>query len=453
MPSEVKKHFLKDLSPLVSLCKQRGFVYPSSEIYGGLNSCWDYGPLGSQLKTNIKRAWWKAMTFKQNIVGLDASILMHPTVWKASGHVDGFSDPLVDCRSCKNRFREDHGLKNGTVTCPKCDSTDITESREFNLMFQTHMGPILDESSKIYLRPETAQGIFVNFENVQKSTRKKIPFGIAQIGKSFRNEITPGNFIFRTREFEQMEMQFFVTPGTDDEHFEFWKEERFDFFKKLNIDVTKLRLKPHSSKELAHYAKAAVDIEYEFPFGWQEIEGIHNRSDFDLIQHQKYSHKKLEYFDEQSSKKYTPFVIETAVGCDRLLLMVLVDAYKEETFELENGKTDSRTLFDLHPLLAPYQVALFPLSKKSTLSEKALALSDRISKHYSLDYDDRGSIGKRYRRHDEIGTPYCITFDFKSLEDQSVTVRDKQTMKQSRISIENLLPYLQDQFAKQDFVF
>ncbi|RME17715.1 MAG: glycine--tRNA ligase, partial [Bdellovibrio sp.] len=330
---------LKDLQTLVSLCKRRGFVFQSSEIYGGLNSCWDYGPLGSQFKWNVKQAWWKAMTRRRDIVGLDASILMHPKVWEASGHVEGFTDPLVDCKDCKARFRQDQAQeKEGKLVCPQCGSANITEPRQFNLMFKTHMGPVEDESSVVYLRPETAQGIFVNFENVQISDKKKIPFGIAQIGKSFRNEITPGNFIFRTREFEQMEMQYFVRPGEDEKWFEQWKETRWNFYLELGFHKESLRFHEHGPDELAHYAKAAVDIQYQFPFGWQELEGIHNRSDFDLSQHQKFSGKRLEYFDEEVKKKYIPYVIETAAGCDRLCLALLCQAYQEETLE----KGDSR---------------------------------------------------------------------------------------------------------------
>ncbi|MCB0422227.1 MAG: glycine--tRNA ligase [Bdellovibrionales bacterium] len=436
---------MKDLQTLVSLCKRRGFVFQSSEIYGGLNSCWDYGPLGSQYKLNVKMAWWKAMTRRSDIVGLDASILMHPQVWKSSGHVDGFSDPLVDCKKCRSRFREDQALKNGVVTCPNCGSTDITEARSFNLMFKTHMGPVEDEGAVVYLRPETAQGIYVNFENVATSARKKIPFGIAQIGKSFRNEITPGNFIFRTREFEQMEMQFFVKPGTDEEWFETWKETRWSYYKTLGVDMDKLRFHQHGENELAHYAKAAFDIEYEFPFGWQELEGIHNRSDFDLTQHQKFSGKKLEYFDEANKERFLPFVVETAAGCDRMALALLCDAYREEVSTLDNGKEDVRVVLGLKPVLAPYKVAVLPLSKKPQLQDLANTLREGLSEEWNVDYDDAASIGKRYRRQDEIGTPLCVTVDFDSLEDNCVTIRHRDSMNQDRIAMDQLKNYIFDQ--------
>ncbi|MAE75136.1 MAG: glycine--tRNA ligase [Bdellovibrionaceae bacterium] len=438
---------LKDMQTLVSLSKRRGFVFQSSEIYGGLSSCWDYGPLGSQLKFNVKQAWWKAMTNRQDIVGIDAAILMHPQVWVASGHVDGFSDPLVDCKNCKNRFREDHAdTKDGKPACPQCGSSDITESREFNLMFETHMGPLKDDGSKVYLRPETAQGIFVNFENVQTSMRKKIPFGIAQIGKSFRNEITPGNFIFRTREFEQMEMQYFVKPGTDEDWFESWKETRWAFYKSLGLNESKLRFHPHGPDELAHYAKAAFDVQYQFPIGWQELEGIHNRSDFDLSQHQKFSGKKLEYFDETDKSKFIPYVIETAVGCDRLCLAVLCDAYREEVTE-KDGKSDTRVVLGFHPSVAPIKVALLPLSKKAPLQEMSQAIYADISDDMACEYDEAGSIGKRYRRQDEIGTPLCVTIDFDSLDDDSVTVRHRDTMQQDRVSRDQLKTYLKDKLS------
>lgn len=441
----MKVNRLKDLQTLVSLCKRRGFVFQSSEIYGGLNSCWDYGPLGSQYKLNVKMAWWKAMTRRSDIVGLDASILMHPQVWKSSGHVDGFSDPLVDCKKCRSRFREDQALKNGVVTCPNCGSTDITEARSFNLMFKTHMGPVEDEGAVVYLRPETAQGIYVNFENVATSARKKIPFGIAQIGKSFRNEITPGNFIFRTREFEQMEMQFFVKPGTDEEWFETWKETRWSYYKTLGVDMDKLRFHQHGENELAHYAKAAFDIEYEFPFGWQELEGIHNRSDFDLTQHQKFSGKKLEYFDEANKERFLPFVVETAAGCDRMALALLCDAYREEVSTLDNGKEDVRVVLGLKPVLAPYKVAVLPLSKKPQLQDLANTLREGLSEEWNVDYDDAASIGKRYRRQDEIGTPLCVTVDFDSLEDNCVTIRHRDSMNQDRIAMDQLKNYIFDQ--------
>ena len=443
MGENMKVKELKDLQTLVSLCKRRGFVYQSSEIYGGLSSCWDYGPLGSTMKFNVKMAWWKAMTRRHDIVGLDAAILMHPMVWKASGHVDGFSDPLVDCKSCKQRFRADNNevyLKD--KKCPFCGSKDLSEPRNFNLMFKTHMGPVEDAGSVVYLRPETAQGIFVNFENVATSMRKKIPFGIAQIGKSFRNEITPGNFIFRTREFEQMEMQYFVKPGTDEAMFEEWKATRWAFYLKYGIRTEKLRFHAHGPTELAHYAKAAFDVQYEFPIGWQELEGIHNRSAFDLTQHQKFSGKSLEYFDEATKEKFTPFVIETAVGCDRLFLTFLCDAYREEITIDEKGQEDVRVVLGLHPDIAPIKVAVLPLSKKAELMEPAMKIRDGLSQHFDVAYDETASIGKRYRRQDEIGTPFCVTYDFDSLNDKAVTVRDRDTMKQERISIDQLTVYL-----------
>lgn len=433
--------FLQDLATLVSLAKRRGFIFQSSEIYGGLNSCWDYGPLGAHFKFNVKSHWYRAMTRRRDIVGLDAAILMHPTVWKASGHVDGFSDPLVDCKKCKNRFREDTAVVDGQVTCPRCGSTEVTESRQFNLMFATHMGPVADEGSTVYLRPETAQGIFVNFENVATSMRKKIPFGIAQIGKSFRNEITPGNFTFRTREFEQMEMQFFVQPGTDEQWFETWKQRRWDFYLELGMRKEKLRYKEHGPTELAHYAKAAFDVQYEFPFGWQELEGVHNRSDFDLGQHQKFSGKKLEYFDEVSKAKYLPYVIETAVGCDRLCLALLCDAYREEKV-VENDREDLRVVLGLKPELAPIKAAILPLSKKEPLIRMAEDLYDRLAVDWDIEYDETASIGKRYRRQDEIGTPLCVTVDFQSVEDEAVTVRHRDSMKQDRVKVTELKTYV-----------
>lgn len=438
--------YLDDLATLVSLSKRRGFVFQSSEIYGGLNSCWDYGPLGAHLKLKVKLSWYRAMTRRSDIVGLDAAILMHPMVWKASGHVDGFSDPLVDCKKCKNRFRQDTALVNGKVTCPTCQSTDVSEPRNFNLMFKTHMGPVENEGTVVYLRPETAQGIFVNFENVQSSMRRKIPFGIAQIGKSFRNEITPGNFTFRTREFEQMEMQYFVKPGTDMEWFEKWKQTRWDYYKTVGLREGKLKFKEHGPGELAHYAKAAFDVFYEFPHGWSELEGIHNRSDFDLSQHQKFSGKKLEYFDEANKEKYIPYVIETAVGCDRLVLAVLCDAYREEKVGAAEGEGDgdTRVVMGFKPHLAPIDMAFLPLSKKPPLQELAGKLRDDFSLNYDVEYDESSSIGKRYRRQDEIGTPLCITIDFESLEDKKVTVRHRDTMAQDRVSIDQLKSYVSD---------
>lgn len=437
--------YLNDLATLVSLCKRRGFIFQSSEIYGGLNSCWDYGPLGAQFKLNVKMSWWEAMTRRADIVGLDAAILMHPQVWKSSGHVDGFSDPLVDCKKCRARFRQDTAMVDGKVVCPSCGSTEVTEPRNFNLMFKTHMGPVESEGSIVYLRPETAQGIFVNFENVATSMRKKIPFGIAQIGKSFRNEITPGNFTFRTREFEQMEMQYFVKPGTDMEWFEVWKKTRWDYYASVGIKSEKLRFKEHGPGELAHYAKAAFDVQYEFPFGWNELEGIHNRSDFDLREHQKFSGKKLEYFDEAAKEKYLPFVIETAVGCDRLALAILCDAYREEAVAGDDG--DTRVVMGFKPYFAPYKAAILPLSKKEPLQDMAMKIRDDLSKSFVVDYDETASIGKRYRRQDEIGTPFCVTVDFESLEDKKVTIRHRDKMSQDRIAVDQIKNYLNDKLV------
>ncbi|QLY24490.1 glycine--tRNA ligase [Bdellovibrio sp. HCB185ZH] len=432
---------LTDLATLVSLSKRRGFVFQSSEIYGGLGSCWDYGPLGSLMKLNVKRAWWNAMTRRPDIVGLDAAILMHPTVWKASGHVDGFSDPLVDCKECKTRFRADNTesyLKD--KKCPNCGSKNLSEERNFNLMFKTHMGPLEDSASVVYLRPETAQGHFVNFLNCQQSSRYKVPFGIAAIGKSFRNEITPGNFIFRTREFEQMEMQYFVKPGTDEKFFEEWKERRLAFYSKYGIK--KENLKVHVHEKLAHYARAAVDVEYKFPMGFSELEGIHNRSDFDLTQHMKFSGKNLEYFDEANKEKFIPFVIETAVGCDRLFLAFMCDAYREEVTKDEAGKEDVRVVMGLHPEIAPFKVAILPLSKKEELTSIADKLRDQLAEDFDVTYDEAASIGKRYRRQDEIGTPFCVTIDFDTINDQAVTVRHRDTMVQERIPMSQLNAYV-----------
>ncbi len=443
---------LQDLQTLVSLCKRRGFVFQSSEIYGGLNSCWDYGPLGADFKINVKLSWWKTMTRRPDIVGLDAAILMHPMVWKASGHVDGFTDPLCDCRACKTRFRQDQApQKDGKTVCPNCGSLEVTEPRNFNLMFKTFMGPVEEAAAVVYLRPETAQGIFVNYENVQTSMRKKIPFGIAQIGKSFRNEITPGNFTFRTREFEQMEMQYFVKPGTDMDWFEKWKETRLKHYAELGFKKSSLRFKEHGPKELAHYARAAFDVQYEFPFGWQELEGIHNRGDFDLTQHAKFSGKKLEYFDEQSKERFVPYVIETAVGCDRLCLALLCNAYEEEKLaskdagaEKGEGDGDTRVVMRFKPSLAPVQVACLPLSKKPDLQETAMRIRQDLSEEFRADYDESASIGKRYRRQDEIGTPLCLTVDFESLNDKKVTVRHRDTMSQDRVEMSRLPEYIRE---------
>ena len=424
------------MEKLVSLCKRRGFIFQSSEIYGGLNSCYDYGPLGTELKNNIKSAWWRAMTYHHdNIEGVDASILMHPRVWEASGHVAGFTDPLVDCRRCKQRFRADQVQGS---TCPECGGT-LTEPRQFNLMFKTFMGPVEEQAAVVYLRPETAQGIFVNFQNVLTVSRQKVPFGIAQIGKAFRNEITPGNFIFRMREFEQMEMQFFVHPSEDETWFEKWRETRFQWHQSIGIRREKLRWHQHDQDELAHYAKAAFDIQYEFPFGWQEIEGVHNRTDFDLKRHQEFAGKRLEYFDEARKEKYIPYVIETSVGCDRTLLVTLVDAYREEAVE---GET--RVVLRLSPRLAPIKAAILPLVRKDGMPEFGQRIADDLMRAHRVFYDETASVGKRYRRQDEIGTPYCVTVDSQSLQDQTVTVRDRDSMQQERIAAAQLRAWLDE---------
>ena len=428
---------LKNFNSLVSLCKRRGYIFPSSEIYGGLSACWDYGPLGIQFKINVRQSWWEAMTHRQDVVGLDASILMHPQVWKASGHVDGFSDPLVDCKDCRFRFRFEKEIS----ACPECGSRKLTKPREFNLMFKTHAGPVEEEASLVYLRPETAQGIYVNFLNIQSSMRKKIPFGVAQIGKAFRNEITVGNFIFRCREFEQMEMQYFVFPEKADEFFEYWKQERQSFLKDIGLREKSLRFHEHNKEELAHYAHKAVDVEFLFPIGWKELEGIHNRGDFDLKQHEKWSNKKMHYFDAEKKESYIPWIIETSIGLDRLVLSLLCSAYKEEKV-----KEETRVVLALKPELAPVQVAVLPLSKKSLLMELTDRVSQSLVKKWRVEQDGNGSIGKRYRRQDEIGTPFCITVDFDSLEDGKATIRHRDTMAQDRISIDHLEKYLVDKY-------
>ena len=421
------------MEKVVSLAKRRGFIFQSSEIYGGLNSCWDYGPLGVELKKNVKNAWWRSMVYERtDMFGLDASILMHPEVWRASGHIEGFSDPLVDCKKCKRRFRQDH-LEDQSK-CPECGG-ELTEARQFNLMFKTFMGPVEDTASTVYMRPETAQGIFVNFLNIANTARARVPFGIAQIGKAFRNEITPGNFTFRTREFEQMEIEFFVKPGTDDEWLQYWKEARFNWYLRYGMTEAKLRLRQHAKDELAHYAKDCYDIEYEFPFGWSELEGIANRGNFDLSQHATFSKKNLTYFDEAEKTRYVPFVIEPSAGADRSTLAFLVDAYAEE---------EDRVVLRFHPKLAPIKAAIFPLMKKEGMPEKAQAIDKLLRPHFPIMYDDTGSIGKRYRRQDEIGTPYCITIDQDTLVDDTVTVRERDSMAQTRIPTAGLLQALQD---------
>jgi glycyl-tRNA synthetase len=413
------------MEKIVSLCRRRGFIFPSSEIYGGLSSCWDYGPLGVELKNNVKKAWWQAIVQQRDdIVGLDTSIFMHPRVWEASGHIEGFSDPLVECKSCHLRWRTDE--LDGNV-CPSCGG-ELTEPRQFNLMFKTFMGPVEDEASIVYLRPETAQGIFVNFQNVVNTTRKKLPFGIAQIGKSFRNEITTGNFIFRSREFEQMEIEYFVKPGKDKEWFDYWLKERFNWYLGLGIKEENLKLRPHTSGELAHYAKECYDIDYQFPMGLSELEGVANRGDFDLVQHAKFSGKSLTYLDEDSKEHIVPYIIEPSAGVDRSVLAFLCDAYDEEP-----DKDEIRVVLHLHPMLAPLKAAILPLSRKESLAKVAREIYTDLRRCWMAGYDDTQSIGRRYRRQDEIGTPYCITVDFQSLEDKQVTIRERDSMKQIRI--------------------
>jgi len=428
------------MEKIVSLCKRRGFIFQSSEIYGGLGSVWDYGPLGVELKRNVKDAWWKATVHgRDDIVGLDAGILMHPNTWKASGHTENFSDILVDCRSCKKRFRKDHvGDK-----CPACGAKDFTEGRAFNLMMKTYLGAVEDENGLCFLRPETAQGIFVNFANVVDTTHKRLPFGIAQIGKSFRNEITPGNFVFRTREFEQMEIEYFTMPEEADAAYEAWIAERFRWYLELGIKKESLRLRPHAKDELAHYAKGCTDIEYLFPFGWSELEGIANRTDYDLKQHAKHSGKNLQYKDTVSGKEFYPFIIEPSGGVDRATLAFLADAYCEEQV---NEAT--RVVLKLSKQLAPTKVAVLPLLKKnSELVTMAKRLKADLSKSFTTVYDDTASIGKLYRRQDEVGTFFCVTVDVDSLTDKMVTVRHRDTMKQDRISLEQIKEYLAQQFS------
>lgn len=423
------------MDKIVSLCKRRGFIFQSSEIYGGLNGAYDYGPLGVQLKNNIRDFWWKEMTqIHDDIVGLDASILMHPRVWEASGHVSNFSDPMVDCKQCKSRFRADQIDLKGA--CPTCGTKDsFTEPRNFNLMFATHIGANADASSTIYLRPETAQGIYVDFKNVVSSSRVKIPFGIAQVGKSFRNEITTKNFIFRSCEFEQMEMQWFCKPGTDEHWFSYWREQRMSFYQKMGIKAESLRWHQHGPDELAFYAKDAYDIQFLFPMGWQELEGVHSRTDYDLTQHQTFSGKEMNYLDQESNERYIPYVVETSAGLTRNVLMALSDAYDEQ--ELEGG--DIRTVLHFHPRLAPITVAVLPLVKKDGIAEFAFKLEHELRDDFSTFYDVSGAIGRRYRRMDEIGTPYCVTVDYQTLEDQTVTLRLRDSMEQVRVAITDLV--------------
>ena len=457
---------LDSMETLVALCKNRGFVYPGSEIYGGLANTWDYGPLGNELKNNVKNAWKKKFIQEQkNVVGLDSAILMNPETWVASGHVEGFSDPLIDCRECKTRHRADKLIEEwahkqgkdmiadgmsekelidfinkNNIPCPNCGKTNFTDIRKFNIMFKTSQGVIEDKKSELYLRPETAQGIFVDFKNVLRTSRKKIPMGIAQIGKAFRNEITPGNFIFRTREFEQMEMEFFCKPGTDLEWFKYWKDYAENWLLSLGMKKENIRLRDHGKEELVFYSKATTDIEFNFPFGWGELWGIADRTDYDLSRHMEHSKQDLTYQDVETGEKYIPYVIEPSLGADRVVLAFLCNAYEEE--EIAEG--DVRTVLHLHPSLAPYKVAILPLSKK--LSEKANEVYDKLSKKFIFmcDYDETGSIGKRYRRQDEIGTPFCVTIDFDTLEDETVTIRDRDTMEQIRLKIDELENWVEE---------
>ena len=468
----------KTMEKLVALCKNRGFIYAGSEIYGGLANSWDYGPLGVELKNNIKRAWWKKFVQENPYnVGLDSAILMNPQVWVASGHVTTFNDPLIDCKSCKSRHRADKliedwlaenplegvsaeamtneemvaFIREHNIPCPVCGKCDFTDIRKFNLMFKTHQGVTEDTASEVYLRPETAQGIFVNFKNIQRTTRRKIPFGVCQVGKSFRNEITPGNFIFRIREFEQMELEFFCEPGTDLEWFAYWRGFCRDWLTGLGMDENNLRLRDHDPAELAFYSKATTDFEYLFPFGWGELWGVADRTDYDLKQHQTHSGQDLTYFDQEKNEHYIPYVVEPSLGADRVTLAFLVDAYDEEV--VDEAKKDTRVVLRLHPALAPIKVAVLPLSKKEVLSGPARELYAELSRHFMCEYDDTGSIGKRYRRQDEIGTPYCVTLDFntvgddKTEADHCVTVRERDSMQQVRLPISELKAYLAEKLA------
>ena len=455
------------MEKIVNLCKNRGFVYPGSEIYGGLSNSWDYGPLGVEFKNNVKRAWWKKFVQESPYnVGLDSAILMNPQVWVASGHVGGFSDPLMDCKDCKTRHRADKLIEDATgeiadgwtdqqmldyirehhIKCPNCGSENFTDIRKFNLMFKTFQGVTEDAKSEIYLRPETAQGIFVNFLNIQRTTRRKIPFGVAQVGKSFRNEITPGNFIFRIREFEQMELEFFCKPDTDLDWFQYWRSYCENWLLDLGMHRENMRLRDHSPEELSFYSKATTDIEYLFPFGWGELWGIADRTNYDLSRHSEVSGKTLDYFDPETNERYIPYVVEPSLGADRVALAFLCDAYDEEVVGTDSkGKEDVRVVMHLHPALAPFKACVLPLSKK--LGEQSQKIYAQLSKEFMVDYDDAGSIGKRYRRQDEIGTPVCITFDFESEQDGCVTVRDRDTMAQERIAIDALPAYLREKIA------
>ena len=461
------KNTEKTMDKIVALCKNRGFIFAGSEIYGGLANTWDYGPLGVELKNNVKKAWWKKFVQENPYnVGQDAAILMNPQTWVASGHLSGFSDPLMDCRECKERFRADKLIEDWcqqesvelpkpidaftqqemkdfieehNIPCPSCGKHNFTDIRQFNLMFKTFQGVTEDAKNTVYLRPETAQGIFTNFVNTQRTTRRKLPFGVCQIGKSFRNEITPGNFIFRVREFEQMELEFFCKPGTDLEWFDYWRSFCRDWLYSLNMKPENLRLRDHDPEELCFYSKATTDFEYRFPFGWGELWGVADRTDYDLTQHIKTSGKNLEYFDQTTGEKYVPYVIEPSLGVERLFLALLTEAYDEEVIDAE--KNDTRVVLHFHPAIAPFKAAVLPLSKK--LSDQAGEVFDTLSKKFNVDFDDAGSIGKRYRRQDEIGTPYCITYDFDSVEDGCVTVRDRDTMEQVRLPISELTAFIE----------
>ena len=460
------------MEKIVALAKNRGFVYPGSEIYGGLANTWDYGPLGVEFKNNVKKAWWKKFVQESKYnVGLDAAILMNPRTWEASGHVGGFADPLIDCKECKARFRadkliEDYMQENGMevvpvdgwaneklegyiaekeMKCPECGKSNFTSIRQFNLMFKTFQGVTEDSKSEIYLRPETAQGIFVNFKNVQRTSRKKMPFGIDQIGKSFRNEITPGNFTFRTREFEQMELEFFCKPGTDLEWFDYWKQYAIKFLESLNMNMEHIRTRDHEKEELSHYSNATTDLEYLFPFGWGELWGIADRTDFDLKQHSEFSGQEMTYTDPETNEKYIPYCIEPSLGADRVALAFLVDAYDEETLTDGNGKEDTRVVMKFHPALAPFKAAVLPLAKK--LAPVAEPIFEELSKYFNVDYDAAGSIGKRYRREDEIGTPFCICVDFDTETDGCVTIRDRDTMEQVRLPIDQVKGYIEERLV------
>jgi glycyl-tRNA synthetase len=437
----LRKHSMAvDMETIVSLCKRRGFIFQSSEIYGGIGSTWDYGPLGVELKSNVKRAWWRDNVYaRDDMEGLDAAILMHPRVWEASGHVSSFTDPLVDCKVCKKRFRADH-IEGST--CPECDG-ELTEARQFNLMFKTFMGPVEEDAAVVYMRPETAQGIFVNFANVLESRRRKLPFGIAQIGKAFRNEITPGNFTFRTREFEQMEIEYFVPPEAADEWFNFWVKERHDWYLRYGMQADNIRLREHGQDELAHYASGCYDVEYLFPMGWSELEGIAQRGDYDLNAHAKASGRKLDYFDDKTRQRYVPYVIEPSAGADRATLAFMVDAYREEAIR---GR--QRVVLKLHPALAPVKVAILPLLRnRADVVETARKLYADLRRQFPADYNDTGAIGKLYARQDEVGTPYCVTIDVQTLEDQQVTIRDRDSTEQERLAIDQVRTYICDKLV------